>query len=60
MICIYCGQPGADRLVGLVPSNSGPGWAQRAHASCADSRGVKVLDERLPAERGADVSGRAA
>ncbi|WP_406266235.1 hypothetical protein OHT93_09195 [Streptomyces sp. NBC_00191] len=51
MNCTYCGLPGADRRVGIVHSNSGGGWTKRAHSSCADARGIKALDERLPAAR---------
>ncbi|MFI2352001.1 hypothetical protein ACH492_34375 [Streptomyces sp. NPDC019443] len=51
MNCTYCGLPGADRLVAIVHSKSGGGWARRAHSSCADTRRVKALDTRLPAER---------
>ncbi|WP_406402218.1 hypothetical protein OH805_23800 [Streptomyces sp. NBC_00879] len=35
----------------IVHSNSGGGWTKRARSSCADARGVKALDERLPAAR---------
>ncbi|MFF3327607.1 hypothetical protein [Streptomyces sp. NPDC002889] len=42
----------------VATSNSGPGWAQHAHASCAAARGVKALDERLPAERAQAPEGR--
>ncbi|MEU0375213.1 hypothetical protein ABZ070_34645 [Streptomyces sp. NPDC006283] len=38
MICTYCNLPDADLLIGVLETNSGPGFAQRAHSSCADSR----------------------
>lgn len=60
MLCTYCDLPGANLVVAVAISNSGPGWAQHAHASCAAARGVKALDERLPVERDADAAGRPA
>ncbi len=57
MICIYCQRDGADVLIAIVHSNSGPGWSQYAHASCARARGtVRVSDRPLgaPASCSAD------